>query len=265
LRCALITRSSGHGRSGAAFLKSKRSSSSSATASPPAVRSGTRTALDLIARRTETAKRLSSTAKRYAPAEDRKQKAVLWTADRLKGHCDKTFAQASGRGFAPRLSKGTLQLSTRCSSIHFPPRRSFAVSILGESEEEGVGELRWTTASLRPARDRSCAETGDAAQVVNDSSKTSVCLDLGRCMAGLDDVQLGCPICITRGRRSLRSLLSYSLTNITYAGATRASTQRWQFLGERKSQVSPGQSLQLKIVDPDVGSIGWRRSARQIP
>jgi len=33
-----------------------------------------------------------------------------------------------GRGLFPRLSMGTLQLSMRCSSIHFLPMRSFPVS-----------------------------------------------------------------------------------------------------------------------------------------
>jgi hypothetical protein len=36
--------------------------------------------------------------------------------------------QALGRGFIPRLSVGTLQLSIRCSSIHFLPSRSLPVS-----------------------------------------------------------------------------------------------------------------------------------------
>src|SRR5438874_2712890 len=36
--------------------------------------------------------------------------------------------QLPGRGLRPRLSIGTLQLSSRCSSIHFLPRRSFPVS-----------------------------------------------------------------------------------------------------------------------------------------
>jgi hypothetical protein len=34
-----------------------------------------------------------------------------------------------GRGLLPRLSIGTLQLSIRCSSIHFLPVRSLPVSI----------------------------------------------------------------------------------------------------------------------------------------
>src|SRR5262245_6207471 len=50
LRCALTTRSSGRGRSRAAFRNSKRSNNSSATASPPVARSGIRTPPDHTAR-----------------------------------------------------------------------------------------------------------------------------------------------------------------------------------------------------------------------
>ena len=39
-----------------------------------------------------------------------------------------TCWQALGRGLVPRLFSGTLQLSIRCSSIHFRPRRSLPVS-----------------------------------------------------------------------------------------------------------------------------------------
>jgi hypothetical protein len=42
--------------------------------------------------------------------------------------------QALGRGLVPRLSIGTLQLSIRCSSIHFLPSRSLPVSRAGEFE-----------------------------------------------------------------------------------------------------------------------------------
>jgi hypothetical protein len=43
-------------------------------------------------------------------------------------HPDGTWGQALDRGLLPRLSTGTLQLSIRCSSIHFLPMRSFPVS-----------------------------------------------------------------------------------------------------------------------------------------
>jgi hypothetical protein len=39
---------------------------------------------------------------------------------------------SAGARLAPRLSIGTLQLSIRCSSIHFLPSRSFPVSDVGE-------------------------------------------------------------------------------------------------------------------------------------
>jgi hypothetical protein len=42
--------------------------------------------------------------------------------------------QVPGRGLVPRLSIGTLQLSIRCSSIHFLPSRSLPVSFAGEYE-----------------------------------------------------------------------------------------------------------------------------------
>ena len=55
-----------------------------------------------------------------------------------------------GRGLEPRLSIGTLQLSIRCSSIHFLPSRSLPVSVAGELAEFGAGGLRrgvsWATA-----------------------------------------------------------------------------------------------------------------------
>ena len=39
----------------------------------------------------------------------------------------------------PRLSTGTLQLSIRCSSIHFLPSRSFPVSVFCWTVEFDVG------------------------------------------------------------------------------------------------------------------------------
>ncbi len=50
--------------------------------------------------------------------------------------------QSLGRGLDPRLSIGTLQLSIRCSSIHFLLRRSLPVRIAGELPEFGVGSPR---------------------------------------------------------------------------------------------------------------------------
>jgi hypothetical protein len=43
-------------------------------------------------------------------------------------HPDGICGQVLDRGLLPRLSIGTLQLSIRCSSIHFLPMRSFPVS-----------------------------------------------------------------------------------------------------------------------------------------
>jgi hypothetical protein len=43
-----------------------------------------------------------------------------------------TWWQLLDRGLVPRLSIGTLQLSIRCSSIHFLPSRSLPVSWAGE-------------------------------------------------------------------------------------------------------------------------------------
>jgi len=66
------------------------------------------------------------------------------------------MGQVLGRGLAPRLSTGTLQLSIRCSSIHFLPSRSFPVS--------GVGNLNSKARLLRstPADQGVCLEKTQA-------------------------------------------------------------------------------------------------------
>jgi hypothetical protein len=46
----------------------------------------------------------------------------------VSSHPEGECRQSLGRGLLPRLSIGTLQLSIRCSSIHFLPVRSFPVS-----------------------------------------------------------------------------------------------------------------------------------------
>lgn len=65
-----------------------------------------------------------------------------------------TTGQALGRGFVPRLSAGTLQLSIRCSSIHFLPRRSFPVSVAGKVAAFGAswrsGNPSWASAGGIP-------------------------------------------------------------------------------------------------------------------
>ena len=64
--------------------------------------------------------------------------AAWWRSDRIRTRAGRNrlkqsqcFAsvlapsrQSSGRGFEPRWSRGTLQLSTRCSSLALPPSRS---------------------------------------------------------------------------------------------------------------------------------------------
>jgi hypothetical protein len=54
------------------------------------------------------------------------------------------------------LSAGTLQLSIRCSSIHFLPSRSFPVSGTGEFEFKGKIAARDAGGSREP----SCADAG---------------------------------------------------------------------------------------------------------
>jgi hypothetical protein len=50
------------------------------------------------------------------------------------------------RGLVPRLSIGTLQLSIRCSSIHFLPRRSLPVRVLAFGVGWSRGEAFCATA-----------------------------------------------------------------------------------------------------------------------
>ena len=70
--------------------------------------------------------------------------------------------QVPGRGLVPRFSIGTLQLSIRCSSIHFLPSRSFPVSAAGVFE----GKL----AAFDAARsgDLSCAAAPKARHIASD-------------------------------------------------------------------------------------------------
>src|SRR5262245_50271803 len=74
--------------------------------------------------------------------------------------------QVSSRGLLPRLSIGTLQLSIRCSSIHFLPRRSFPVSTV---------EVRFVSGPLA-ARDCSCAMAGDSAAITSEAVTPNTCL-----------------------------------------------------------------------------------------
>jgi hypothetical protein len=66
------------------------------------------------------------------------------------------LAHSSGRGLDPLNSGGTLQLSTRCSSIHFVPRRSLPVRFPARGEVDlpgadwvGPGTTSSATAALR--------------------------------------------------------------------------------------------------------------------
>ena len=52
-----------------------------------------------------------------------------------------TSGQVLDRALEPRLSGGTLQLSIRCSSIHFRPRRSLPVSDDGISVATPFGPI----------------------------------------------------------------------------------------------------------------------------
>jgi hypothetical protein len=60
--------------------------------------------------------------------------ASPWHMDAMASYPVGTGGQVLARGLEPRFSIGTLQLSIRCSSIHFLPSRSFPVSALGVSK-----------------------------------------------------------------------------------------------------------------------------------
>src|ERR1700738_1862924 len=74
------------------------------------------------------------------------------------------WGQVLGRGLLPRLSIGTLQLSIRCSSIHFLPSRSFPVSTAGPFEGAAFG------AGRSPAGSLSRADAGSARQIVSNQT-----------------------------------------------------------------------------------------------
>lgn len=82
-----------------------------------------------------------------------------------------TWGQVLDRGLVPRLSIGTLQLSIRCSSIHFLPSRSFPVS--------AVGVFKGKVAAFGVGRSSglSWADAGNARQIA--SNETSGCLCKG--------------------------------------------------------------------------------------
>lgn len=69
-----------------------------------------------------------------------------------------------GRGLVPRLSIGTLQLSIRCSSIHFFPSRSFPVS------DGGVFECKLAAFDAGRSSGVSWADAGNASQIANNET-----------------------------------------------------------------------------------------------
>ena len=81
------------------------------------------------------------------------------------------WGQVLGRGLVPRLSTGTLQLSIRCSSIHFLPSRSFPVSTAGSLNGVAFGSGR------SPAGGPSCADAGTARQVMSNDTNNGLCKD----------------------------------------------------------------------------------------
>jgi len=74
--------------------------------------------------------------------------------------------QVLGRGLVPRLSIGTLQLSIRCSSIHFLPSRSFPVSDGGVFE----GKLAAFEVGRSSCLSLSWADAGNASQIANNET-----------------------------------------------------------------------------------------------
>jgi len=75
-----------------------------------------------------------------------------------------TWGQVLGRGLVPRLSIGTLQLSIRCSSIHFLPSRSFPVS------DGGVFEGKLAAFDAGRSSSLSWANAGNASQIANNET-----------------------------------------------------------------------------------------------
>jgi hypothetical protein len=82
-------------------------------------------------------------------------------ATAVADHPDGACGQVLDRGLLPRLSIGTLQLSIRCSSIHFLPMRSFPVSEgpLAGTAVAAFGEV-WSGWL-------SCAKAADARHAAN--------------------------------------------------------------------------------------------------
>jgi hypothetical protein len=66
-----------------------------------------------------------------------------------------------GRGLVPRLSIGTLQLSIRCSSIHFLPSRSLPVS------DRSVFDGKLAAFDVGGSSGLSWADAGHVSQIAN--------------------------------------------------------------------------------------------------
>jgi len=79
-------------------------------------------------------------------------------------HPKGTWGQVLGRGLVPRLSIGTLQLSIRCSSIHFLPSRSFPVS------DGGAFEGKLAAFDTGRSSGLSWANAGNASQIANNET-----------------------------------------------------------------------------------------------
>jgi hypothetical protein len=62
------------------------------------------------------------------------------------------LAHRLGRGLLPRLSTGTLQLSMRCSSVHFGPSRSLPVRDAGERARAALRAGLLSSASAQNAK-----------------------------------------------------------------------------------------------------------------
>src|SRR5262249_41637970 len=107
--------------------------------------------------------------------------------------------QVSSRGLAPRLSIGTLQLSIRCSSIHFLPKRSFPVSTL---------EIRLVSGCLAVC-DCSFAMAGNSGAMMSEDAKPSTRLRAEGRMGALPDFEADRAGWLKRLRRTLRFLLPH--------------------------------------------------------
>jgi hypothetical protein len=83
----------------------------------------------------------------------------------------------SGRGFGPRRSGGTLQLSTRCSSLALPPSRSLAVRVGPARMSSPACDGAATNAiasTMASARTRAASRVDDGIGAFHDRCGTSL-------------------------------------------------------------------------------------------